>query len=54
MSDLTATRDHALSMAGKSSTPANEAALWLHIANEIDAYLSGDDEGPDLFGSGSS
>ena len=50
MSDLTATRDHALAMAGKSVTSAKDAALWLQIASEIDAYLTPVDEGDDLFG----
>lgn len=38
MTALTDTRDHARRMAGTSTTPAKEAALWLQIATEIDAY----------------
>ena len=40
MSDLTTLRDHARTMAGKSDTPASEAALWFQIADEIDEYLT--------------
>jgi hypothetical protein len=48
MSDLSRTRDHALKRAGTSTTTASDAALWLQIAAEIDAYLSHEDDKPML------
>jgi len=33
-------RAHCYRMAGTSSVPASEAALWLQMVDEIDAYLA--------------
>ena len=43
-SQLELFRNHALAMAGRSVVPAREAALWLQLADEIDAYLTADDQ----------
>lgn len=54
MSDLTRFRDHARTMAGPPVAPgcpaAADRALWLQIADEIDAYLAGPAVVEDLFG----
>jgi len=51
VSDLTAFRDHCRKMAGPPVAPgcpaADERALWLRLADEVDAYLTGD---PDTVG----
>lgn len=56
MSDLTAFRDHCRKMAGPAVAPGCPAAaaraLWLQMAEEIDAYLAGPVEAVDLFGAG--
>ena len=49
MSALTEFRAWALKQAGKSTTPAPEAALWLQLATEVDDYLDRPTE-TDLFG----
>ena len=36
MTDLDTLRNHALTRAGDSSVPADEAALWLEIAGALD------------------
>lgn len=55
MSALTDARDHARQMATYGLK--DDAALWTHIADEIDAHLEPDepvaDDGPGLFGEGS-
>jgi hypothetical protein len=54
MSDLTSFRDYCRKMAGPPVAPgcpaATERALWLQMADEIDAYLATPHEAVDLFG----
>jgi hypothetical protein len=54
VSDLTRFRDHCRKMAGSPTAPgcpaASERALWLQMADEIDAYLAAPLEAVDLFG----
>lgn len=53
MSDLTALRDHCRKQAKRADLwePAR-LALWLQMADEIDAYLAAPPEDADLFGAG--
>lgn len=57
MTDLERFRDHCRKQAGPPVAPgcpaAAERALWVQLADEIDAYLAGPVEHVDLFGDAS-
>jgi hypothetical protein len=49
MSDLTEFRDHCRRMTSKTTGPS--AMLWVLLADEVDAYLAGDENDDEpLFG----